>query len=165
MSPLRSDSFETAWSRPEGGTELNPCEGDKKPMAKWQRYQQSKRANLAFTYALADYVDKKDGCRVKALCAHPGAANSGLQSRTDASSWLDNFINGLAATAGHSTADGCLGLALATVKEGVPNGGFFGPAGVTGNAVLLPSEREEGYDQEQLAMLWERSVAATGALW
>jgi len=165
MAPLFEDSFETAWKVPADEKEKNPCMGDGKPMAKWQRYQQSKRANLAFTYALADYAEKKGSCRVKALCAHPGATNSGLQSRTDASCWLDNLINGLAAVAGHSTADGCLGLALATVKDGVSNGDFFGPAGVTGNAVLLPSEREQGYDQEQLRMLWAKSVAATGATW
>ena len=52
-------------------------------MKKWNRYQQSKRANLAFTYALADYIEKKKS-KVLSLCAHPGATNSGLQSRTQA---------------------------------------------------------------------------------
>lgn len=129
---------------------------------------QSKRLNLAFTYALADFIQKqKAGSNVKALCAHPGAVNSGLQSRTDASSWLDRFINGLAVVAGASTEDGCLGLALATLKEGVANGDFFGPKHLTGNAVLLLCEREwgAGYSDDQLAMLWEKSVAATGARW
>ena len=134
-------------------------------MAKWARYQQSKRANLAFTYALADYCEKK-GARVKALCAHPGATNSGLQARTQGSSWLDNFINGLAVVSGQSTADGCLALALATVQEGAASGDFFGPAMLTGNALLLPNEREsDGYDQKELQMLWDKSVAATGATW
>jgi len=164
-TPLRVDSFETAWTVPEDPAKANPSVGDKKPMAKWARYQQSKRANLAFTYALTDYSEKK-GSRVKALCAHPGATNSGLQSRTEASSWLDRFINGLAVVAGQSTADGCLALALATVKEGVSSGDFFGPKHLTGNAVLLKSEREsDDYDQKELRMIWDKSVAATGAKW
>jgi len=157
---LRPDSFEKAWA------DGSPCAGDAQSRAKWARYQQSKRANLAFTYALADHIERK-GSRVKALCAHPGATNSGLQSRTDAASWMDRFINGLAVVAGQSSEDGCLGLSLATVKDQVANGDFFGPSGLTGDAVLLPSEREwrTGYSEEQLSLLWAKSVAATGAEW
>eukprot|EP00658_Telonema_sp_P-2_P057922 TRINITY_DN46337_c0_g1_i2.p1 TRINITY_DN46337_c0_g1~~TRINITY_DN46337_c0_g1_i2.p1 ORF type:complete len:173 (-),score=30.28 TRINITY_DN46337_c0_g1_i2:197-715(-) len=142
--------------------------GDASSMAKWARYQQSKRANLAFTYALADYISRRpDNCKVKAVCAHPGATNSGLQSHTDADSYMDRFINGLAVVAGQSIQDGCMPLALATVKPGVQNGDFFGPKELTGPAVLLGSEREwgAGYDQAQLKMLWEASTVATGAVW
>ena len=60
----------------------SPSEGDH-GLRKWNRYQQSKRSNLAFTYALADYIEKK-GSKVLSLCSHPGATNSGLQSRTQA---------------------------------------------------------------------------------
>jgi hypothetical protein len=66
---------------------------------------------------------------------------------------------------GQSTDDGCLGLALATLKEGVANGDFFGPAAITGNAVLLPSERSAHYGETQLQMLWKKSIDATGARW
>lgn len=159
---LREDSFEQSWAVERGSK--NPCAGDSWPgMGKWQRYQQSKRANLAFSYALANFIKSKDRCGVKAVCAHPGATNSGLQSRTGGSSWLDNFINGLAAVSGHSTDDGCLGLALATVKHGVSNGDFFGPVSLTGNAILLPDEREHNYNEDQLRMLWNKSITATGA--
>jgi NAD(P)-dependent dehydrogenase (short-subunit alcohol dehydrogenase family) len=70
---MRRDGFEKAWY------DESPLAGDLKPMAKWARYQQSKRANLAFTYALADLIDRKGAGKVKAVCAHPGATNSGLQ--------------------------------------------------------------------------------------
>uniref|UniRef100_A0A7S3BRV1 Protochlorophyllide reductase n=1 Tax=Haptolina ericina TaxID=156174 RepID=A0A7S3BRV1_9EUKA len=158
---MRRDGFEKAWY------DESPLAGDLKPMAKWARYQQSKRANLAFTYALADLIDRKGAGKVKAVCAHPGATNSGLQSHTDAASWLDRFINGLAVVAGQSTEDGCLPLALATLQEGANNGDFFGPKGLTGNAELLNCEREwgAGYDKAQLEMLWTASNAATGAGW
>ena len=100
---LRADSFEKQWA------DDSLSEGDVETMAKWHRYQQSKRANLAFTYALADFIAARDGCSVKALCAHPGATNSGLQSRTQADSYKDRFINALAVVAGQSTEDGkCL---------------------------------------------------------
>merc|ERR1719456_1154059 len=66
---LRADGFEKQWA------DGSPSAGDAASMAKWARYQQSKRANLAFTYALADYIAARGGgaCGVRALCAHPGA--------------------------------------------------------------------------------------------
>jgi len=138
-------------------------------MNKWHRYQQSKRANLAFTYALQDYIEEHGSAKgaLKALCAHPGATNSGLQSHTHASAWLDRFINGLAVVSGQSIEDGCLGVALASVLEGVKNGEFYGPKFITGDAELLDDEREKGagYSKEQLKMIWEKSIEATGAKW
>merc|ERR1712176_383074 len=117
------------------------------------------------TYALADSIKRRglQDC-VIATCAHPGATNSGLQSRTAASGFMDNLINGIAACAGHSTGDGCLGLALATLKPGAQNGAFYGPpvTELVGNAVLLGSEREK-LDRDQLDLIWNGSVNATGA--
>lgn len=159
--PLIEDCFEKSW--PETDGKKSEYEGDKSALAKWKRYQQSKRANLAFTYALADLFESR-GSGVKALCAHPGASNSGLQSRTGGGAWVDNFINGLAARAGHSTGDGALGISVASCKEGVKNGEFFGPDNLTGTAVLLPSEKEE-YSKENLRLLWDKSIEATGAKW
>lgn len=86
--PLREEGFEQAWA------EGSKAAGDANTMAKWVRYQQSKRANLAFTYALADVLAQKAGNKVKAVCAHPGATNSGLQAHTDAATYMDRLING-----------------------------------------------------------------------
>merc|ERR1712129_217886 len=108
-------------------------------------------------YALADWIEKnKKGCKVIATCAHPGATNSGLQSRTDAGSFFDRFINGLAVAAGMSPEDGTMGLALAPLKEGASNGDFYGPRAVTGPAELMRVERDwgPGYPEEQLTMMW-----------
>jgi len=156
---LHADCFEKEWEN----VEPNPRKGDK--MGKWRRYQQSKRLNLGFTYALADTIRNR-GLEdyVIATCAHPGATNSGLQSRTAASGFMDNFVNGIAACAGMSTPDGCLGLAFATLKLGAQNGAFYGPpvTQLTGKAALLDSEREK-YDQDQLDLIWNGSVRDTGA--
>lgn len=164
--PIHPDCFEKEWENiVEKGKQVNPRVGDSNNMAKWRRYQQSKRLNLGFTYALADTI-RNQGVEdyVIATCAHPGATNSGLQSRTAANGFMDNLINGIAACAGHSTADGCLGLALATLKPGAQNGAFYGPpvTELVGNAVLLNSEREK-FDRDQLDLIWDRSVSGTGA--
>merc|ERR1712008_58301 len=47
----------------------------------WTRYGQTKRANLVFTYALHDYL-QKTGSKVKAMCAHPGVAATQLHVTT-----------------------------------------------------------------------------------
>lgn len=165
--PVEPDCFEKQWASiiDSKGKEANPRKGDNNSMAKWRRYQQSKRLNLGFTHALADKIKKADlEAYVIATCAHPGATNSGLQSRTAASGFTDNLINGIAACSGHSTADGCLGLALATLKLGAQNGAFYGPpvTELVGNAALLDSELEK-YDQSQLELIWDMSVACTKA--
>lgn len=162
--PISSDCFEKEWETivDDKGKQGNPRKGDATFMAKWRRYQQSKRLNLGFTYALADYIAKKGSeGGVIATCAHPGATNSGLQSRTEGGGFMDNLINGIAACVGHSTADGCLGLASATLKPGAQNGAFYGPLGMVGNSVLLPCERDKF--SEQLDLIWSGSVNATGA--
>ena len=56
-------------------------------LAKWRRYQQSKLANLLFTYALHDHIASErpafavgpGGPRIHSLCAHPGPTDSGLE--------------------------------------------------------------------------------------
>ncbi|CAK0791798.1 unnamed protein product [Prorocentrum cordatum] len=163
--PISPDCFEKEWESitDDKGQQGNPRKGDVSFMAKWRRYQQSKSLNLGFTYALADYIVKQ-GLQgdVIATCAHPGATNSGLQSRTEGGCFMDNLINGIAACVGHSTADGCLGLALATLKPGAQNGAFYGPAGMIGNAVLMQCERDRY--SEQLDLIWSGSVRATGAV-
>lgn len=163
---LEADCFEKEWENTGEGKQANPRKGDANSMAKWRRYQQSKRLNLAFTYALADYIQKKGLEKyIIATCAHPGATNSGLQSRTAGSGFMDNLVNGIAACAGHSTADGCLGLASATLKPGAQNGAFYGPpvTELIGNAILLDSERSK-YEGGQLDLVWNESIRTTGAV-
>merc|ERR1712039_1111869 len=160
------DCFQKEWASViEKGKEANPRKGDTNTWAKWRRYQQSKRLNLAFTYALANYLKHKglQDC-VIATCAHPGATNSGLQSRTAASGFMDNLINGIAACAGHSTGDGCLGLAFASLKPGAQNGDFYGPPNteLVGKAILLESEHDR-IGKQQLDLIWNSSVDCTGA--
>jgi len=132
-------------------------------LGKWQRYQQSKLANLLFTYTLHDYAQKR-GSNVKSLCAHPGPTYSGLQQKTSESTnrMLDNYIlNGVYKNC-HSTEDGSMGITRCCCEAGVESKQFYGPSlvGKPGPAELLPEERNEG---EKL--LWDESVKTTGAKW
>lgn len=137
--------------------------GDRWPgMQKWVRYQQSKLANLLYTYALQDRAAARPGNGVKALCAHPGPTDSGLQAKSadGATTILDRYILKKTLSEAHSVEDGTCGLARAAFDPQANGGDFFGPDAKarTGAALLLPPER----DTEAEAMLWDRSLAATG---
>lgn len=138
--------------------------GDRFPgMQKWIRYQQSKLANLMFTYALHDHAARRPGNRVKALCAHPGPTDSGLQSKTvsaGGNTLLDCYIIGRTLKQAHSVEDGASGIARCCCEAGVESGSFFGPEGrgKAGPAKLLAPER----NAEAETLLWIESLAATG---
>lgn len=127
---------------------------------KWRRYQQSKLANLMFTYALADKAAEISS-GVKVLCAHPGASDTGLQGKTTIAGgdrYLDRYVLWSTLRNSHSCEDGTMGIATATCQAEVESGAFYGPEGRTGPAVLLPPERNE----ENQRILWEESMKACG---
>ncbi len=150
-------ALERRFLEPKGGD----LGGDRWPgMGKWVRYQQSKRANLLFTYALQNRAEAREGNRVKVLCAHPGPCDSGLQAKTAGTTVLDRYILRRTLNEAQSLQDGTCGLARAAFEPGVRGGQFYGPDAVkrTGPAELLPEER----NPEAEAMLWEASLKATG---
>jgi NAD(P)-dependent dehydrogenase (short-subunit alcohol dehydrogenase family) len=132
------------------------------PCTDRQRYQQSKLANLLFTYALHDFAQAKQ-VNVKSLCAHPGATNSGLQTKVKGQGILDNYILNSTLLMAHSTEDGTMGLALAAIGVKSQSGQFYGPGpdefadhGAYGPAMLLPEERDPAAER----MLWNESIKA-----
>ena len=104
-------------------------------MGKWRRYQQSKLANLLFTYALYDKIaEQRPGytLTIKSLCAHPGPTDSGLQAKTaDAGGTrlLDRYILRRTLRAAQSVEDGALGITRASSEPGISSPGFYGPSG------------------------------------
>mgnify|MGYP003646976821 FL=1 len=101
-------------------------------LGKWTRYQQSKLANLMFTYALDDRAGQRPGNKVKSLCGHPGPADSGLQGKTTQAGgdrWLDRFILGQALKHAQSVEDGTSGIARCCCEADVESGAFYGPNG------------------------------------
>lgn len=156
-SPKRP--LQQRYLEPNGGN----LGGDGWPgMQKWTRYQQSKLANLLYTYALQDHAEARPGNKVKALCAHPGPTNSGLQDKSakGETTILDRYILNSTLKAAQSVEDGTCGLARATLDPSANGGDFFGPDAKTrtGAALLLPPERDAAGEK----MLWETSLRATG---
>jgi NAD(P)-dependent dehydrogenase (short-subunit alcohol dehydrogenase family) len=136
-------------------------------LAKWQRYQQSKLANLLFTYALHEHIATERPAladRVKVLCAHPGPTDSGLQAKTTkagGTGLLDRFILWSTLMRAHAVEDGALGIARACCEPGVQSGQFYGPTSSNGGpAVLLPAERDASAEE----FLWSASLEAVGKL-
>lgn len=132
-------------------------------MQKWVRYQQSKLANLLFTYGLQEHADQLPNNCVKALCAHPGPADSGLQSkvgRSQKGTILDRYILKSTLKIAQSPEDGTAGLIRASFDPDAPSGGFYGPDAQNrvGSAVLLPAER----DRNAQSLLWQGSLKAIG---
>lgn len=130
---------------------------------KWVRYQQSKLANLLFTYALISRVPKEFQEKVLFLTAHPGPTDSGLQAKTVKSGGkglLDKYIIRRTMKKAHSVEDGTCGIAICTCAADLKSGDFYGPEGdgLSGPAVLLEPER----DEESEKLLWDLSLKATG---
>ncbi|MCA9683224.1 MAG: SDR family NAD(P)-dependent oxidoreductase [Myxococcales bacterium] len=131
---------------------------------KWRRYQQSKLANLLFTYALHEQaLAARPGCGVKVLCAHPGPTDSGLQGKTShagGTRLLDRLILWRTLRVAQAVEDGALGMLRAGCEPGVESGAFYGPVGrgLPGPAELLPPERDAAAER----LLWEASLAAAG---
>lgn len=137
--------------------------GDRWPgMGKWVRYQQSKLANLMFTYALQSKAEARPENRVKAICAHPGPTNSGLQAKSSdrGTTMLDRYILNRTLKEAQSVEDGTCGLARGAFDPSAKGGDFFGPDAKAriGEALRLPPERNPAAE----AMLWEQSLKATG---
>lgn len=137
--------------------------GDRFPgLQKWVRYQQSKLANLLFTYALQDRIPDEFREKIKCLTAHPGPTDSGLQAKTLKSGregLLDKYIIRRTLKQAHSVEDGACGIAICACSATVKSGEFYGPEGngKSGPAVLLDAEK----DKESEQLLWDLSLKAT----
>ncbi len=137
--------------------------GDRFPgHQKWVRYQQSKLANLLFSYALMDRVPNEYRGKIKFLTAHPGPTDSGLQSKTvkhGGTGLLDKFILRRTLKQAHSVEDGTMGIAICACEPNVKTGDFYGPEGngKAGPAKLLAPERDEVSEKT----LWDLSLKAT----
>lgn len=131
---------------------------------RWKRYQQTKLANVVFTYALRDRVDAAGGvhAKVKSVVAHPGLASTNLQVTSAQDGGMgERFSTLLMGNASQSTEDGTMGILRGCCDPEAKSGDFFGPKGMTGLAVLEPDEKLADADSRE--MLWQKSVEVTGA--
>lgn len=121
---------------------------------KWLAYGRSKLANILFTLEL-DRRARAAGASVIAAVAHPGYANTNLQTNT--SFQWSNFM-------AQSAADGALPQLYAATAPDVQGGEFFGPSGFLEQrgAPKRVKAAKKGYDAESAQRLWEVSEELTG---
>lgn len=134
---------------------------------RWTRYQQTKLANVVFTYALRDELQAAGGeySNIKALVAHPGLSATNLQVNSANDGGMgQGFTDFLMKHAAHSGEDGSMGLIRCCCDTEAKTGDFYGPRKLTGPAVLMPAAPEEAFaDESSRKMLWEVSAEVTGA--
>jgi len=136
--------------------------------APWSRYFQTKLANSVFTQALHDRLSKsqnKDSENVLSLCAHPGisATNLGNHLADGHNMFMKAMMGTISKLITQSPEDGAMGLikVMMTPKDKMEGGTLYGPTGMTGYAVAMPSGPHET-DTKSKDMLWKKSEDATG---
>ncbi|CAJ1355508.1 unnamed protein product [Effrenium voratum] len=127
--------------------------------ARWQRYQQTKLANVVFTLALDEKL-RAANSKVKALAAAPGLAATNLQVTTHSEggmseTWIMRWAQ--------SAEDGTMPL-LCCCTAGVESGDFYEPGG-TMRMKGIPQKFQlepRCTKVESCRMLWEESEKACG---
>jgi len=136
--------------------------------ANWERYHQTKLANVVFTMGLKDRLE---GTGVKAVCAEPGLTASDLQVTTAEKGGMSKFSLWLTFKLSQSAQDGALPSLWACFAEGVQSGDFYAPksamygppeAVVKGGTAVQKGKEKLGLDLEARAALWAVSEAAVG---
>ena len=133
---------------------------------RWVRYGQTKLANAAFTACLHEKLQAK-GSRVSALVAHPGLAETDLQSTTVRDGGMGEWFTKQLMKMGQSREDGALGILTCIAHPDALSGQFFGP-GMGGMFTALKGPAtghplETSYDNPKTReILWANSCAAIG---
>lgn len=137
-----------------------------KKYSKWKAYNQSKLANMLFTYELQRKIEANN-IAMLSLAAHPGYASTNLQtagaimSNARIKEKLSSFGNLLFA---QSQEMGALPSILAIAGEEVSNGDFYGPGGfmnMRGFPKKVPSSKRS-HNKDDAKRLWEISEKLSG---
>jgi len=176
MDPPMDNKFDTKYVLKNGGQ----LGGDSHKMfkgANFQRYQQTKLANVIFTYALRDKLQAA-GSPIIALVAHPGVAPTTLADTmfaagggNDVKTMPTGVRNMIFASMMQSVEDGSMGIIRCCCDPAAKSGNFFGPVGkrdgsarhdkkeYKGKADLLLEEKLA--DEESRTALWSASEEVT----
>lgn len=133
--------------------------GAERSYVRWQRYANSKLANLLHMKEL-DRRLRAAGRKTIAAGCHPGVAATELSRHVP----LAGLFAPLTALVLNSAADGAWPTLQAAVDPAAESGDYFGPQGIgeargsSGKASTTRTARDEGVARE----LWERSVELTG---
>jgi len=125
------------------------------------RYQQSKLANILFTYELADRLKPKKG-KVKAVACAPGTAATSLLHSREGCCTMQRFVRFWSQCVWQSAEGGTMPLLTCIADPKVESGDFFTPSQCfesRGPVRLLrrPGVETECQDKESQALLWKES--------
>jgi NAD(P)-dependent dehydrogenase (short-subunit alcohol dehydrogenase family) len=132
----------------------------------WSAYQQSKLANLLFTFELQRRSDKHRW-RLMSNAAHPGYSRTDIIANGPGTKGVRGMLSSILRPLSHSAADGALPtLFAATSLEAEPMGyygpnGFYELKGPVARAYVAPQARVEASARK----LWEVSEKLTGVVW
>lgn len=173
-----TNKFDTKYVDKNGGN-LGGSSNTMFKGANFQRYQQTKLANVIFTYALRDKLEAKGMGSIKALVAHPGVAPTRLTAGTASEGAMEDFksmptclTNVIVSNMMQSEEDGSQGIMKCTFDPNVKSGEFYGPKGKTENQESHDTSEYKGpaelkadeklADAEARAALWDISEKVTG---
>jgi NAD(P)-dependent dehydrogenase (short-subunit alcohol dehydrogenase family) len=124
------------------------------------RYQQSKLANLLFTYELERRLRAADSTTIAVGC-HPGIADTELGRHMPkivmlAAPLFKVFFN--------SPAEGAWPTLMAATSEEIEGGDYIGPSkrGETAGSARTVSSTGRSHNEQLAAQLWDLSVEMTG---
>jgi NAD(P)-dependent dehydrogenase (short-subunit alcohol dehydrogenase family) len=132
----------------------------------WSAYQQSKLANLLFTFELQRWSDKH-GWGLMSNAAHPGYSRTDIIANGPGTKGVFAMVSKILRPLSQSAADGALPtLFAATALEAEPMGyygpnGFYELKGPVAPACVAPQARDEASARK----LWEVSEKLTGVVW
>jgi NAD(P)-dependent dehydrogenase (short-subunit alcohol dehydrogenase family) len=134
---------------------------------KWRAYNQSKLANLLFTYELHRRASA-GGTPLRSVAAHPGYAATNLQATgprmagAGFSERVSGLLNRVLAQTDEMGAEPTL---MAATKPDLPGGAYVGPGGpveMRGHPKIVSSSSRRSRDVTTARRLWEVSENLTG---
>ena len=129
----------------------------------WDRYQQSKLANLLFTFELKRRIEMHN-LNLKILAAHPGVSATNLHKGMDMNQHLISIYDILMKRLLPDAAKGALSILYSATDPHARSGGYYGPGGWF-ELAGLPSEArvpKQAKDPDLAEELWEVSEKITG---
>jgi NAD(P)-dependent dehydrogenase (short-subunit alcohol dehydrogenase family) len=140
---------------------LDDLNWERRRYSRWLAYGQSKLANLMFAYELQRRLDRA-GSKLRSLAAHPGYADTDLQSKTE--SFQDRIMRVGNRLFAQSADRGALPTLYAATVPEAPGGAYFGPDGFLqqGGYPRQVGSNRASRDERVAAALFEQSEKLTG---
>ncbi|CAE8667616.1 unnamed protein product [Polarella glacialis] len=177
LGPMWDNTLQEKYLEKNGG-KLGGSSGRMLQGGDFERYQQSKLANVVFTYALNDRLQAK-GSKVKALVAHPGAApTQGIPNMMSGGGGKDVVMlpqcawTLVAHMMMQSQEDATIGILRSGCDPAAKSGEFYGPLGLGGGTGKPDASENRGphgvlkeepfASAEARALLWTTSEKTIG---